>query len=460
MEIQKKKCMYKEHGKIDAIIYCRDCKVYMCNKCDQFHSNLLSNHKCFNIDKDNSNIFTGICFEDEHQMKLEFFCKTHNKLCCGACITKIKTNSLGKHKDCDVCLLQEIKNEKLEKLNENIKYLEDLSKTLEDSIKKIKEIFEKISLDKEELKKKITKIFTNIRNEVNNREDKLLLEIEEKYQDLYFKEDIIRDYEKLPTKVNLLLEKNKKKEINDNEQELNVLINNCLEIENNIKNINDINEKISTASDVKKATILFYPDDEEINKFLEMIKGFGKIDKENIFYLSSIINNSLDYQNCVLKWIKEKTNKNKFNIELIFQMSKNGSSSDDFHKICDNQGPTLILIKTSKNKIFGGFTPLNWLKTGKHPFDKDNQTFIFSLNIMKKFDMRNPNQYAIKYNSSYGPNFGDCDIKLNKNLKSGESYANSSCNYLSNNNLELTGGKGEHENFVTDEFEVYKIVFN
>ena len=34
--------------------------------------------------------------------------------------------------------------------------------------------------------------------------------------------------------------------------------------------------------------------------------------------------------------------------------------SKDFHKYCDNQGPNLILVKTKKNKIFGGFTPLSW----------------------------------------------------------------------------------------------------
>ena len=41
-------------------------------------------------------------------------------------------------------------------------------------------------------------------------------------------------------------------------------------------------------------------------------------------------------------------------------MSIHGYSSYDFHKYCDNAGPTLILIKTTKDKIFGGFTPLNW----------------------------------------------------------------------------------------------------
>ena len=71
----------------------------------------------------------------------------------------------------------EIKNDKINKLNDNIIYLEELSKTLQESINKSKEIYEKISENKEGLKLKIQKIFTKIRNELNKREDELLLEV-------------------------------------------------------------------------------------------------------------------------------------------------------------------------------------------------------------------------------------------------------------------------------------------
>ena len=67
-------------------------------------------------------------------------------------------------------------------------------------------------------------------------------------------------------------------------------------------------------------------------------------------------------------------------------MSINVGTSKDFHKYCDNKGPTLTIVKTTKNKMFGGFTPLNWDDSGVK-YDKNNQTFIFSLNLMKKYDM-------------------------------------------------------------------------
>ncbi len=460
MENLKKKCTYKEHKEIEAIVYCRECKIYMCNKCEQFHSNLFQNHKSFNLDKDKdiSNLFTGFCMEEKHYNELEYFCKNHNQLCCAACIAKVKLNEYGKHKDCDIYLLEDIKNEKNEKLNENIKYLEDLSKTLQESINKIKEIFEKINIDKEELKIKIQKIFTNIRNELNKREDKLLLEVDNQFEDLFLKEEIIKECEKLPSKVNLSLEKSKNIDKNSNINELNLFINDCLEIEKNIKNINFINENIKKSDEIKKTKIIFYPDDEEINKFIEKIKLFGKIEKFNSFKLSSIINNSINYQKSIINWIKEKTNKNISKTELIFKMSENGFKSDDFHKACDNKGPTLILIKTTKNRIFGGFTPLNLSKDKGDQNDETNQTFIFSLNLMKKYDLIKKKEEAIR--ASSGLNFGNSDIFLGINLKEGQTYANKNCNFLSNNNLELTGGKGESEHFETEEFEVYKIILD
>ena len=47
--------------------------------------------------------------------------------------------------------------------------------------------------------------------------------------------------------------------------------------------------------------------------------------------------------------------------------------------------------------------------------------------------MINKDNYAI-YNDE-GPWFGDCDFGLKKNMKEGETYANESCNFLSDLNL-------------------------
>ena len=73
---------------------------------------MLKNHHQYNLDKDFNNIFFDICKEENHSLKLEYFCKNHNQLCCVACIAKIGGKGKGQHKDCDICFIENIKDEK------------------------------------------------------------------------------------------------------------------------------------------------------------------------------------------------------------------------------------------------------------------------------------------------------------------------------------------------------------
>ena len=142
MEFQHK-CSFEEHKDIDAIITCPECKIYMCNKCENFHSSLFKNHHPYKLNKEEE-IFTGFCKEKNHTMKLAYFCKDHNQLCCAACIAKINNKGDGQHKDCGVCDIESIKDEKKNKLKENIKNLEDLENKFNENIKELKDIFQTI----------------------------------------------------------------------------------------------------------------------------------------------------------------------------------------------------------------------------------------------------------------------------------------------------------------------------
>ena len=110
MEKASIKCSSKEHEEIDANSYCRECKIYICNKCEIIHSKLCQYHKTFVLEKDNDDLFTGYCKEENHNNELKFFCKTHNQLCCAVCLCVIKKQEIGKHKDCEVCIIEEIKD--------------------------------------------------------------------------------------------------------------------------------------------------------------------------------------------------------------------------------------------------------------------------------------------------------------------------------------------------------------
>ena len=111
----------------------------------------------------------------------------------------------------------------------------------------------------------------------------------------------------------------------------------------------------------------------QLNKIKDSFKKFGKIsiiDKNKTFD-STILNKDINKQESIINWIKKKINKNKIKLEKIFSMKINGNSSKDFHNYCDNKGPTLTIVKITKNRIFGGFTPLDFESYGGQKYDND-----------------------------------------------------------------------------------------
>ena len=184
-EKNNKKCSSKKHGQTDAIYYCLECRVYMCNKCDIFHSDLFPNHNSYNINK-NTNLFNSICKEKNHTDFLNYYCRKHNELICVKCTSKIKGKGNGQHSDCNISFIEDIKEEKKSKLNQNIKYLEELSIGLEQSINNLNNILDNINIKKENLEKKIQKIFTKLRNALNEREDELLLDLDKIFDELRY----------------------------------------------------------------------------------------------------------------------------------------------------------------------------------------------------------------------------------------------------------------------------------
>ena len=89
MEIQIEKCSSNKHAEINIVSYCPECLKYLCNKCLNWHTELFEEHKIVKLDEKNE-IFIDKCKEENHNNKLEWYCKDHNSLCCFACLCKIK----------------------------------------------------------------------------------------------------------------------------------------------------------------------------------------------------------------------------------------------------------------------------------------------------------------------------------------------------------------------------------
>ena len=449
MEDNKKKCSNEEHPNIDAISFCQNCKIYICNKCLNHHQALFKKHLIINIDN-NQDIFIDKCDENNHYDKLNFYCKNHNILCCAACITKIKANGFGQHKDCDVCFLQDIKEEMKNKLNDNMKFLEDLSNNLNNSIKELKSLYDNIDKRKEEIKSKIQNTFTKIRSNLNERENELLLEVDNKFNELFGNEDIIREGEKLPNKIKLSLEKGKinENDWNDNNK-LSSIINICINIEDNIKNINIINENIKNYKINNDIKIDFDLENEYFDNFIYTIKSFGILYAPND--LDSLILKNKDdlnkFSNLLSKKIKIKK------MKLLYRASKDGLNLNNLRDKINNKSNLIFLFLIGNTRIFGSFISSK-IEVQHQTYTKDENAFVFSLNNNKIYEILIP-QYAIYFYNGYtvliGNNWNGNGFWINSG-KFNEKLLTEPKIYDFQNNYELTEGKNEF-----NELEIFEI---
>ena len=99
----------------------------------------------------------------------------------------------------------------------------------------------------------------------------------------------MKEGEKLPYKIKESLEKGKIIEKEWNNNKLNSSINDCLNIENNIKDIKIINENIKK----NNINIKFNPEENGIKYFIDIIKKFGNIYYNKYSFLK-ICENQLD----------------------------------------------------------------------------------------------------------------------------------------------------------------------
>ena len=83
----------------------------------------------------------------------------------------------------------------------------NLSNEFKQKINELKIIFEKINEKKESLKLKIQKVFTEIRNCLNQREDQLLLEVDNQYNKLFIDDELIKKNKNLPNKIKKSIDK-------------------------------------------------------------------------------------------------------------------------------------------------------------------------------------------------------------------------------------------------------------
>ena len=89
---------------------------------------------------------------------------------------------------------------------------------------------------------------------------------------------------------------------------------------------------------------------------------------------SEILNNKED-KKLILSWLPIKPNK----ITLLLNSKKDGDSCKTLIEKCKGKTPTLVIIRRTKDIIFGGYATVEWSNRQL----EDNKSFVYSLKTKK-----------------------------------------------------------------------------
>ena len=341
--------------------------------------------------------------ENCYQKKMELILKEKDELIekLNFEVTKVK-EGLEKH-------LSDINNELLvkERINKGIKNLENKEQN-------IFQIFAYISKINQDIKK-MKNIYTRLMRNINIKYDHNSNDIT--YDEYYFNGWPIPKNIKIE---NLTFSSAK---ISWNIDSINILnldknrINYAIEIRKKGKNFQYIFEGIYGANNYSINNL-------ENNTNYE-IRIFSYYGSENYFPLSSHWSDiyqfkTLDYPNSII--LKESNKEAEFmkqlkewisfkKVELLFRASRDALTHNNFYSKCNDQGPTIVLIKNKKGNIFGGYASVSWNNKNKKITEFNAPySFLFSLTNIYNTNPANfpskQNGYEIRNYSNCGPAFG------------------------------------------------------
>ena len=315
------------------------------------------------------------------------------------------------------------------------------NKNIDNSTENYSDVNNKISALKSELSKMLEVKNSNIDNKIKNLDNKInncLIENKSCLESLYSLETKIKT---IDNKIRLI--DNKFENISDS-------------YKNNINPSPNSNNLYNGNSDQKNSTSNL-----SINK-LSLFKSVNLdtniLNKEDLteeFFLFSKIKETFPYNMTIM-------------YKLIYRASKHGDTARDFHQKCDYIGPNLIIVKTTKNFIFGGVTSKSWKHLLKDIIKddpengteiKDEKAFGFSINLKKIYLNGKPNEVAIFCNNNYGPVFNNIYFKIfDECLKNG-----GICGKINESNFigmeKDYEFNGEEEQFEVEDIEIYQIGF-
>jgi len=141
--------------------------------------------------------------------------------------------------------------------------------------------------------------------------------------------------------------------------------------------------------------------------------------------------------------------------DVLYVASVDGDAVSKFHSLCDNQGPTIVVVETTAGVLFGGFASVSW--TSKGTWHTSSTSFLFQIRpAMKKFRIKTAGRNYATYNAaSYGPTFGGHDLYIGSGaMSNSNSYVNLG-SYQASSTYELNDGT---KRFKVKDYVVLKAV--
>jgi hypothetical protein len=133
---------------------------------------------------------------------------------------------------------------------------------------------------------------------------------------------------------------------------------------------------------------------------------------------------------------------------LLYRSTRDGANANAFHYRCDDQGPTLTLIKDSYGFVFGGYTSKSWSSPLTIEKFSDPEAVMFS--VVGFYDKpvafpSNGGDSSIRCIAGYGPWFGGC-VYLGLYLANTFGFGRS-CAQLDNEQYSNTTGRHAYKVF-------------
>ena len=99
-------------------------------------------------------------------------------------------------------------------------------------------------------------------------------------------------------------------------------------------------------------------------------------------------------------------------LNLLYRASRDGMKASDFHRLCDEKGPTVTVVKccTGSGQVFGGFLGVSW-NSAQAPQMANVTAALFTLRnktlkFEKREDLTHQTHCCVSNRGQYGPIFG------------------------------------------------------